>query len=393
MKELNPLFGKIAVVGVGYSKISRNSGVSVLNLATEACLNAIQDAGLTPKDVDGLTEFALNDSVDTMTVASALGIPQMNWFNDILRGGDAAVSVVLDAAIAINSGLCHTVVAYRALNGRSMHRIGQFGAESTAGVYDAMGPAQFNIPMGYGTPPLHWAMIAQRHMHLYGTTEEHLGQVAISCRKHASLNERAPMRTSFNMEEYLNSRWIAEPLRILDCCLEVDGACALVLTSRERAKSMKQKPVYIMGGVYGCGPRQEWDYWPDEDYVSAWAKHLAPILWERTGVTHRDLDFAEIYDCFSINTIIQLEDLGFCEKGEGGAYVEGGSRIELGGECPVNTNGGLLSEGYVHGLNHSTEAVLQLRGQAGAAQVEDAKIGLATSGGIGFGGGIVYYVE
>jgi acetyl-CoA acetyltransferase len=216
----------------------------------------------------------------------------------------------------------------------------------------------------------------------YGTTTKQLGAVAVTCRGNACLNERAMMRTPMTMEDYEKAPVIAEPFRVFDCCLQSDGACAVVVTSAERAKELKQKPVYIMGAAEGSGPYGRggmWgNYWPD--HAECYAKYVAPDLFNMAGVTPRDIDVAEIYDCFTYSVIVQLEDFGFCKKGEGGAFVEGG-RIQLGGELPINTCGGLLSEAYIHGLNLVVEAVSQLRGDAGSRQVKDAEIALVTAGG------------
>jgi acetyl-CoA acetyltransferase len=378
----NPLAGRIAVVGVGYTEYSRNSGQTPLALATRACLGAIRDAGLTPRDVDGIICFATNDSIGVVPVANALGVPELNWFVDVQGGGNAAVSIIADAAHAIAAGTCRTVVLYRALNGRSGARLGQAGVFRGVG-----GEYQYTLPYGYVTPPQWFAMWCRRHMHEYGTTNEQLGAIAITLRDHAILNERAVMRRPMTLEDYLNSRWINEPFRLFDCCQESDGACALVLTSAERARDAAKPPVYIEALVYGTKLHANWHQWPDFSEVGAVA--VADKLWAKAGLGPRDMDFAELYDCFTYSLLAQLEGFGFCAKGEGGPFAQSGA-LRLGGELPVNTHGGLLSEAYIHGLNHSVEAVEQLRGEAGPRQVADARVGLVTGGTGIFGSGIIY---
>lgn len=383
MSELSPIADRTAVVGIGASDYSRNSGRSVMTLARDACARAIRDAGLQADQVDGVVTFAAGgDSVMAVSVASALGLPKLNWFADVSGGGNAAVSIIADAVHAIVSGTCQTVVAYRAMNGRSGTRMGQSGVHRGAG-----GEYQFTLPYGYVTPPQWFAMWCRRHMHTYGTTNRQLGSIAVTLRAHAAQNERAVMRRPITLEDYFNSRWINDPFRMLDCCQETDGACALVITTADRAQDCPHPPVYIRALAYGTGGNASWYHWPDYSFVGA--QYIAIDLWARSGLGPGDMDFAQIYDCFTYSLLAQIEDFGFCAKGEGGPFAENG-RLGLGGNLPVNTAGGLLSEAYIHGLNHSFEAVSQLRGDAGVRQVAGAEVGLV-SGGTGiFGSGIVY---
>jgi len=234
-------------------------------------------------------------------------------------------------------------------------------------------------------------MWCRRHMIEYGTTAEQLGVVATTFRKNAEANERAMKRDPLSMSDYLASRYIVEPFRLFDICLESDGACAVLVCGSEQARDLKQKPVYISGGAYGGGPNQGEDFfdairWPDHSHN--YARYIANDVWTSAGVKPADMDFAQIYDCFTYSVLMQLEGLGFCREGEGGPFVQSGG-ISRDGKLPVNTHGGLLSEAYIHGLNHTVEAVLQLRGQAGVRQVEGAQIGLVTAGAMTCGSAMV----
>jgi acetyl-CoA acetyltransferase len=235
------------------------------------------------------------------------------------------------------------------------------------------------------------AMWCRRHMIRYGTTAEQLGEVAVTCRANATLNSRAMQRDPMTMDDYMASRFIVEPFRLLDICLESDGACAVLVTSADRAKDMAKPPVYVMGAAYGGGPNQGEDLfdairWPE--HAENYAKYIAEDLWGGAGVSPKDVDVAEIYDCFTYSVLMQLEGLGFCNEGEGGSFVQGG-RIARDGELPINTHGGLLSEAYIHGFNHVIEAVSQLRGDAGERQVRDAEIALTTAGAMTCGSAMV----
>jgi acetyl-CoA acetyltransferase len=216
----------------------------------------------------------------------------------------------------------------------------------------------------------------------YGTTSRQMGAVAVTCRDNAILNERAVLRSPLSIEDHQNSKMIVDPLRLYDCCQETDGACAVLITSADRAKNLRHAPVYLMSGTHGAGWRsgeffgKTTAFWPEWDELSeTYAKTMASELFGNAGITPKDVDVAELYDCFTIEPIVQLEDFGFCKKGEGGAFVESGA-IRRDGDLPMNTHGGLLSEGYIHGFNHVLEAASQLRGDAGARQIKDAEIAL-----------------
>ena len=376
---------KYAIAGIGYTDFTKNSGRTVRSLASAACAAAIDDAGLAVDDIDGLVSFNLNDSVPGIAVATELGIPRAHYCVDLLMGGNAANLIILQAAAAIEAGLATSVLCFRAMNGRSGHRLG--GAEK----FEARGITQFTAPFGWITYPQAMAMWARRHMIKYGTNEEHFGAIATTFRANAALNPRAMQRKPMTMDDYLASKFIAEPFRMLDICLESDGACAVLVTSAERARDLRRRPVLISGGAYGGGPNQGEDFfdairWPDHSHNCY--KYIADDVWASAGMGPKEVDFAQIYDCFTYSVIMALEGMGFCAEGEGGPFVASGA-IARDGSLPLNTNGGLLSEAYIHGVNHVIEAVQQLRGEAGVRQLTKAETALTTAGAMSCGSAMV----
>ncbi|HKX77493.1 MAG TPA: acetyl-CoA acetyltransferase [Novosphingobium sp.] len=367
---------KCAIVGLGYTPFSSNSGVTTEMLAVQACQNALTDAGLNSSEVDGLLTYHLNDTAPVQVVASSLGIRELRWYNEIAQGGPGNCAVILEAAMAVLSGMCETVICYRAMNGRSGRRAGELG--KGGGAVDEM---QFLMPYGIIGVPVWYAMWARRHMAAYGTTKAHYGQVAIAQRQWALNNDRSFNREPLTLEEYMSAPLIADPLSRLDCCREIDGACAVVVTSAERAADLRQPPVYIRGGAYGAGPGAGRNYEKWEDYGELYSRYVGPRVWQSAGLGPGDVNFAQIYDAYTFIVINQLEDFGFCAKGEGGPFVASGATAPH-GALPVNTGGGMLNEGYLNGINVVGEAVTQLRGQAGVRQVPGAEVGLVS----GFGG-------
>lgn len=383
---MDSLKDKAAIAGIGWTPFSRNSGVSVLALALEACRRAIEDAGLSPQDIDGVACYEFGDSVPSVTVAGALGVRELNYSLDLHIGGPGTCMVVMEAAMAVATGLARYVVCYRAMNGRSGVR---WGGMAPMEAYCGQ-EGQFMLPYGWGSAAQIIAMWCRRHMVKYGTTSQHLGAIAVTCRHHASLNPRAMMRPPITLVDHQNSPMIVEPFRLLDICLETDGACAVVVTTAERARDLHRPPVYILAGAQGAGPGASMNPWANNwpDHAECYAKYIAPRLFTQAGVTPKDIDVAEIYDCFTYSLLVQLEDFGFCPKGEGGPFVAEG-RIRLGGDIPVNTHGGLLSEGYIHGFNGVPEAVSQLRGEAGPRQVKGAELALVTGFGASMGSALI----
>ena len=376
---------KYAIGGIGFTKFSKASGVTVLELATEACLKACEDAGISPDEVDGMISFNFGDSVPGMAVATAMGMENPQYVVDYDSGGNAANLITLAATAAIEAGLAKNVLCFRAMNGRSGFRLG--GSRDLS----AYNVTQYTAPFGWITYPQAMAMWCRAHMAKYGTTKEDLGSVAITFRENAMLNERAMLRTPLTMEAYLGARKIVDPLGLNDICLESDGACAVLITSANRAHDMRHKPVYIMGGAYGGGINQGEDLfdamrWPD--LSENFSKYIADDLWNSAGIGPKDIDVAEIYDCFTYTVIMVLEGLGFCKPGEGGAFAQAGE-LKRSGSLPTNTHGGLLSEAYIHGFNHVIEAVQQLRGHSGERQIKDARIALTTAGAMTCGSAMI----
>ncbi|MCX5998379.1 MAG: acetyl-CoA acetyltransferase [Chloroflexi bacterium] len=369
-----------AIVGVGFTEYSLDSGRSILALAVEACQKAMTDAGLGPKDVDGVLEFSLGDSVPTESVAAGLGLPEVNYAIDWFAGGFAPSALIATASMAVTSGMCKSVLVYRAMNGRSGFRLGG------AGGGDAFRPkwgAQYRVPYGWLTFGQNMAMWCRRHMEKYGTKQEHLAAIAINQRDSAMLNERAVQRKPLTLQDYMASRVIVEPFHLYDMSLETDGACALLVTSRDRARDCRKKPVWVKAaGLFGKATVAD-PMWADSflwpDLTENYTKFLLPKLYKEAEVKPEDVDVAEIYDCFTYTVLMALEGLGFCPKGEGGPFAASGA-TKLHGTIPVNTNGGMLSEAYIHGVNTIAEGVMQLRGECGQRQVPDAEVAAITSG-------------
>jgi acetyl-CoA acetyltransferase len=372
---------RAVIVGIGRTAYSRESGRSTLALAAEAARAALADAGLAGRDVNGAATYQIGDSAAPMQVAHAIGSPGLDWNIDLMGGGNYATSVVANAALAIEAGACDVALAYRALNGRSGHRFGRADGALRVG-----GERQFAAPHGYLTPPQWMAMWTREHQRKYSSTCEDLGRIAVTQRAHAAANPHALQRRRITLDDYFAGRVINEPLRIYDCALEVDGAVALVLTTRARARDLRQKPVALLGHAEFTGQGGSWDQWPD--LASMYSAHAGPALWRRTGLSPADVDVACMYDCFTTTVMVTLEEFGLCERGAVGRFFAEG-RATYGGDLVVNPHGGLLSEGYIHGLNHAFEAVLQLRGQAGDRQVADARVALVTAGAGPYGGGML----
>jgi acetyl-CoA acetyltransferase len=371
---------KAAIAGIGFTEYSSNSGRSVLSLALEACQKAMDDAGLAPKDVDGILEFSVGDSVPTEAVAAGLGLPVVNYGLDWFAGGYAPAALLETAAMTVSSKVCKAVLVYRAMNGRSGFRLGgATGGEA----FRAKWAAQYRIPYGWLSFGQNMAMWCRRHMIQYGTKQEHLGAIAINQRENALLNDRAMHHKPMTMDDYMASRVIVEPFHLFDMSLETDGACAVLVTSPERARNLRKKPVYIKSAAYLQKATIADPLWADSflwpDLTENYTAILAPKLYADAGIGPEDVDVAEIYDCFTYTVLMGLEGLRFCKKGEGGPFAASGA-IGLHGSIPVNTNGGMLSEAYIHGMNTIAEAVIQLRGEGGARQVPSAEVAAVTSG-------------
>jgi acetyl-CoA acetyltransferase len=363
-----------AIAGVGYTAFTKDSQVSVLSLATEACRAALEDCGVAPAEIDGVVSYSLfNDSVSCQAVASSLALPALSYALDLNLGGQAPSFAVLNAAMAIASGVANNVLVFRALNGRSGVRVGSqsFAAPTT----------QYRYPVGLTAYAQYMAMLARRFMIETGATEEDLGAVVSEQRRHAARNPRAIRRTPLSLEEHRAAPFLVEPFRTVDCTTEVDGGCAVLVTSTERALRLKNAPAVIAGGAWATGAASGLDI-ADlllSDLATNAMHVLSDRLWESSGMRPTDIDVAETYDCFSSTPLFALEGLGFVEKGQSGAFVRAGE-TRLDGSLPLNTNGGLLCEGYLHGMNTLAEGVLQVQGRGGDTQVHGATTCLVTSG-------------
>jgi acetyl-CoA acetyltransferase len=374
------LNGKASIAGVAETTYSRGSERSALRLQLEASLAAIADAGLTPKDVDGIIPIGITGAPAEEYIAS-FGLPDLRFSAIVPHGGASPVGALQCAAAAVAAGIATTVLVPSGRNvssgakaGQRIHTMPQFRYVT-----------EFERAIGNIAPVQLYAPMARRHMELYGTRSEQFAEIAVTVREHALLNDNAIMTKPITVEDHQASRMISDPFRLLDCSLESDGGAAFVVTSAERARDLAKPPVDLLGIAMGH-PDSPSSITQRPDLTHVGIAKAAPIAWGMAGVGHDDIDVAEIYDCFTWVLLCQLEDMGFCAKGEGGAFVEGG-RLRLGGPLPTNTHGGLLSQAHMLGMNHVVELVRQLRGQAGRAQVEDAEVGLVTGyGDMGDGG-------
>jgi acetyl-CoA acetyltransferase len=373
----HPLSRRAAIAGIGQTEFSKESGRTELQLACEAVKAALDDAGLTAADVDGLVTFTL-DSSEEMEVGRGLGIDDVRLFSRIPYGGGAAAGTVLHAAMAVATGVAEVVVTYRAFNERSGMRFGSFGGE-LSGVPLWL---SWYAPFGLLTPAAWVAIHARRYMDTYGVSNEDFGRIAVVDRAHAATNPAAWFYgRPITIEDHQASRWVVEPvLRLLDCCQESDGGVALVVTSVERARGLRHEPAVIEAAAQGASYDGEMmtSYYRDDITHLPEMRVVADQLWAQSGLGPADITTAFLYDHFTPFVLMQLEDLGFCGRGEAKdfATIE---RLSLGGELPINTNGGLLGEAYIHGMNGITEAVRQLRGTS-CNQVDGVEHVLVTAG-------------
>ncbi|MBM7458372.1 lipid-transfer protein [Rhodococcus coprophilus] len=376
---MNDLSRKAVIAGIGATDFSKDSGRSELRLAAEAVRDALDDAGLTPADVDGLVSFTMDTNTE-VAVARSVGIPSLRFFSRIHYGGGAACATVQQAAMAVATGVAEVVVAYRAFNERSGARYGQVNSTLAAQVNSSGTDNAFSYPHGLSTPASFVAMVAQRYMHVSGATGEDFGAVAVADRAHAANNPKAFFYGKpITLQDHQDSRWIAEPLRLLDCCQESDGGVALVVTTPERAKDLKQVPAVIAAAAQGSGPDQYimTSYYRDGLTGLPEMGIVGDQLWRQSGLSPQDVQTAVLYDHFTPYVLMQLEELGFCDRGDAKNFVRDG--IELGGRLPINTHGGQLGEAYIHGMNGIAEAVRQIRGTS-CNQVDDVENVLVTAG-------------
>jgi len=387
------------IVGVGESRYTRWGKIGEITehaLACQAIVRAVADAGLSIDDVDGLASFA-EDRNEAVFLAAELGLPALRFANMVwLPGGGGGCAAVGNAAMAVETGQAEVVVVYRSLCQGQFFRFGTGGLDASppaeprpAGLQQAHSPMMasmgFAMPYGLVMAAAAYALPTRRHMHLYGTRSRQLGMLALTFREHASRNPRAVMGgRPMTIEDHQASPMIADPHRLFDCCLESDGACAIVVTSRDRARDAAKRPVEILAGEQGApkgyafGPFTNANV-ADELYATGGCEQMAQRLFGKAGLTPSDVDVAQIYDHFTGCVLMQIEDYGFCKRGEGGPFIESGALSWHGGSVPTNTHGGSLSEAYIHGLNHVVEGVRALRGES-TSPVAGAEVCLVTSG-------------
>jgi acetyl-CoA acetyltransferase len=369
--------GRAAIVGIAETDYLRGADQSILQMILSASMGAIRDAGLKPSDVDAILPppgFVAWDEI-----AAHLGVPNVRYTACPQMGGASATASMLTAAMAISTGVADVVLMTVGWNGYSAIRPRADARPNkrrfSAAFFETV--KNYYAPYGLRSAPWWYSLYLQRYAKQYNVPPEAAGAIAVACRKHAQLNSKALMRDrALTMEEYLASPYIAEPLRKLDCCVETDCAAAIVMTSVERARDLPHVPVTLLGGAEGHPNR------PDElinrkDVLNLGLDLAAPRAFAMAGVTRDDMDFLQIYDCFTYVALLEIEALGYAERGGAADFVSNGN-IELGGKFPMNTHGGLMSQGHCWGMNHIVEATRQLRHEGGAAQVPDCELGLVT---------------
>jgi acetyl-CoA acetyltransferase len=356
--DVNNIRDKAAIVGIGETEFSWNSGKSELQLASESIKAACDDAGISPHDIDGVFRYEMDNNQENHLIQS-LGINNLRHWESISYGGGAANATIAHAAAAIAAGYCNYAVCFRAANLRSQVRLGQArGSELIPG-----GERSFSAPWGVLAPAHRFGMFVKRYMYKYGATSKHFGWVAVTLRHHASRNPRALRRDPITIDDHQNSRIISEPLRLLDFCQENDGAAAIIMTTRDRARDLRhgKTPILIEAAAQGSGPRTDGImYRPD--LTVAESTYTAQDLWARARITAKDIDALMFYDHFTPFCLFGLEAYGFVPFGEAKDFVEGGHNLRFDGILPTNTHGGNHSEAYIHGLTHPQEAVRLIRG-------------------------------
>jgi acetyl-CoA acetyltransferase len=358
-------FKDAAIAGIGQTEFSKESGRSELQLAAECSLAACQDAGINPQDIDGMITFTIDNS-DEIGLARALGVRDLAYTTRIPGGGAAAAATLYQAMALVNAGLCNNVLIWRAMNERSQYRFGQNPTDMkgyTGG--HGTGTLLWCIPFGAMTPASWAGLSARPYMMKYGVTNEDLGRVSVVQRAHAATNPNAWFyQKPITLDDHQHSKWIMEPvLRLLDCCQESDGGVAILVTSLERARDLKQKPVRLLGATQSIPYNVEVisNFYHDDLTLMPEAVGVAKRLYAQTGIKPSEIQTAMIYDAFTPQVLTQLEAFGFCKPGEAKDFVKDG-HIALGGSLPINTNGGLIGEAYIHGMNNMIEGVRQVRG-------------------------------
>jgi acetyl-CoA acetyltransferase len=376
------LRGRVCVAGIGrsaYGKRGELAGEGTLRLALQAIGDACDDAGLDPTDIDGFSSYS-EDAAHPSALQMALGTPRVRYAGMVWGGGGAGMGgAFTNAAMAVATGVAACVVVVRSISQGGL----RFGRALAGQRLRLPVPFAYALPFGLMSPAQMFALGARRHMHLYGTTEEHFAEVAINARRNAARNPDARFRTEITVEEHHASRMIADPLRLFDVCMESDGSAAVILTTPERARDLRQPPVHVLGasmaGSYRWGEGMLTGHnMPEDDYATAGQRAAAEEVYRQAGVGPADVDVAMIYDHFTPLVLMGLEDFGFCKPGDSGPFVSEGN-IRREGALPVNTHGGNLAEVYLHGMTHVLEAVRQLRGTS-CNQVDSAQVALIAAG-------------
>ena len=376
----NHVGGKAAIVGIGATEFSKDSGRSEMSLASEAVAAAIADSGLSPSDIDGMVTYSTDNNPD-IEIARHVGIGSLRHFSRVHYGGGAACGTIVMAAMAVATGVADAVVCYRAFNERSGRRFGAGVQDLDVAASAERTQFSWTTPAGLLTPASWVAMVARRYMHLYGATSRDFGRVAVAGRRHAANNPAAWFHEQpITLEDHQNSRWIVDPLHLLDCCQETDGGQALVVTSVERARDLPNRPAVVVAGAQGAGAEQ-WtmtSFYRDDIAQLPEMKVVADELWTSSGLTPNDIQTAILYDHFTPYVLMQLEEFGFCSRGEAKDFIADGA-VEIGGRLPINTHGGQLGEAYLHGMNGIAEGVRQVRGTS-VNQVDNVEHVLVTAG-------------
>ena len=374
--------GQVAICSAGQTPLSRKSGRSVLSLAREAALAALDAAGMTPEELDGIIQYSVGDSVPAEAIGSAIGKTELNYVLDFAQGGQSPCYMVMHAAMAIHCGLAKSILVIRALNGRSGYRVGHEISDE--------GASLLRLALGYTAYPQYTAMMARRYLVETGSTSDDLAAIAIAQRQWASKNDRAILQKPLTLDDYFASPYLVEPYRFADCTSEVDGAAAVLVTSLERARDLRLPPVVVSGSAWAShgADLDMGSMLHMKDYSRNYTNQLAAKLWASAGLGPKDVDVVQLYDCFTGTFAMNLEGLGFVGRGEAGSFVRDGN-TGINGSLPANTNGGLLSEGYLHGMNNVTEAVWQMQGSCGDRQVADVEVTAVCSGGMQSGSALV----
>ncbi len=372
------LSGKYAIVGVGQSPLGKVPELGPIGLFAVAAKNALEDAGLNKSEVDGLVTRGPDDVYcHHQRVGQALGL-NVTFSTSTDNGGASQALGVVMACMAIEAGLCHTVITGYGRDTFSRTHRSVTAKRQVSTRDDSLSSREFGPEFGMFGAPVNYAISARRHMQLFGTKKEQLGAIAVAFRNHAMKNPNAFFRQKLTMDEYLSARLIVDPFCLYDCSIFIDGAGAVVVTSAERARDLKKQPAYILG--FGFGNRLT-GWFNDDNMITTGAKEAGETAYRMAGIGPKDVDTAQIYDCFTQMVLLQLEDYGFCKKGEGGPFAGSGA-LEFGGALPTNTSGGQLSEGHVEGMLQIVEGVRQVRREYGPdRQVKDAEVALVTGHG------------